>query len=130
MTIIPLTDRVELIQKRQEQLENIKSGLSKVKGEISKQSNKVAIGVGALLVGFLLYKLVFRSSRNVVIVPKEENSGNLPVQSIETIAESPIVAAIRGYIISFLLSLAKQKIQLFLDEMYNKKDGNDLQRAD
>ena len=130
MTILPLTSRVELLQKRQEQLENIRLGISKVKKEVTSTSGKV-IGIGAsLLVGYLIFSLFFKKGTNIVMVPKEKENENLLASKIETVEESPIVSAIRGYIISFLLSLAKQKIQQFLEELYKKDDGNDLQRTD
>jgi len=130
MTIVPLENRVELVQKRQEQLENIREGISKVKKEVSDAKGKVAIVGASILVGYLLYRLVFRGSKNVVLVPETGIKHNSPVQMVESVVESPIVASIRGYIVSFLLSLAKQKIQVFLDEMYKNDDGRDLQRTD
>ena len=130
MTILPLANKVELLEKQQEHLENIRLGISKVKKEVTSTSGKV-IGIGAsLLIGYYIFSLFFKEESKIVLVPKDKESENLPISKIETIDESPIVSAIRGYIISFLLSLAKQKIQQFLDELYKKDDGNDLQRTD
>ncbi|MBY0424432.1 MAG: hypothetical protein K2Q22_02245 [Cytophagales bacterium] len=129
MTIIPLESRAELEQKRDEQLQKIRQGVAGVKKEVSNKMLVIGVAGAGLFIGYLVYSLFFKKDSKVVFIPKQKGNADAPVPVVETVPESPIVSAIRGYIVTFLLSLAKQKVQQFLDELYKNDDSNDIQRT-
>jgi hypothetical protein len=130
MNIIPVKSRVELLLQRQEQLDSMHKGISEVQQEVTANRDKAVFIAASLLLGYFIISRFYKKRTQTAPLPNEKGNENVPVQSIETNSESPIVSAIKGYIISFLLSLARQKIQQFLNELYKNEDGNDLQRTD
>lgn len=119
--------KLELLTERNTQWEVAKEKWNSLKAKTKQNSNQILWISGSLVVGYLLFRVLFRNEKEVKFIPANATSSTeTPVAVMETIKENPIIAAIRGYMISFLLSLAKQKITDFLDQIGKEDDEKPL----
>ena len=102
----------ELLDEAKQYKEAIDQQVIEIKQETFRVG-KIALIVGGALAGsYLLYSLfVSGSAKNKNKKIKVDESANLPLELKEPKAkDSWLIASIKGYILTFLLSIAKEKI--------------------
>ncbi|MEY3416648.1 MAG: hypothetical protein RL711_3 [Bacteroidota bacterium] len=93
-----------------------------LKGNVAK-IGKTALAVGTgVLATYLLYKMFFGNKRVKSFVKAKNNyqpENTLVVQRVE---ESPLVRKIKEQIVLFLIAIAKQKLQEYIDGLGKHKN--------
>jgi hypothetical protein len=110
------------LEGRSEQFKAAAKGeVKEFKGNVSKIGNTALIVGSGVLATYFIYKMFFGNSKTKTIVrPKEYNcpENTVVVQRVEE--ESTIVKRIKEQIALFLISIAKQKLQEYIDGLGKK----------
>lgn len=113
-----------ILEGRSEQFKAAAKGeVKEFKGNVSKIGNTALIVGTGVLAAYFVYKMFFGNSKTKMIVrPKEYNypENTVVVQRVEE--ESTIVKRIKEQIALFLISIAKQKLQEYIDGLGKKSN--------
>ena len=119
-------DRRGLMQTNADYQEALEDQLTALKQEAESWLKGAAIIGGIIFVGYSFYKLFMEKDEKEEI-PTQENEATLT--PVHNKSESSIVRMIRESIALFLIGIAKQKIQEFLQNLESEYENGDTPSA-
>ena len=121
-----IQDRKGLVQTNVQYQEALEDQLSELKKEAEGWIKGAAIVGGLIFVGYSMYKLFMENDVEEEMQTQEKETVPVPVHSN---SESSIVRMIKESIALFLIGIAKQKIQEFLQNLEREYESGDTPSA-
>ena len=119
-------DRRGLMRSNVEYQEALEDQLSGLKKDAESWMKGAAIVGGMIFVGYSIYKLFMEKEETEEV---QENEGVLTPVPVQDKSESSVVRMIKESIALFLIGIAKQKIQEFLQNLESGHENGDTPAA-
>ena len=121
-------DRRGLMRSNIQYQEALEDQLSGLKKDAESWMKGAAMIGGMIFVGYSIYKL-FMEKEETEEVPVQENEAVLTPVPVQDKSESSVVRMIKESIALFLIGIAKQKIQEFLQNLESGHENGDAPPA-